>query len=115
MVEERGGWFIKNIKDAMWMRTEPFGNNPVLDYTATAHLMETEHGCNIRVLSTWGSRLEAVGLWYDQLLSESLGKHERGATPTMVNGTPLMFKSRPRTLASAPYRLSHRPWLITTT
>ena len=25
MVEERGGWFIKNIKDAMWMRTEPFG------------------------------------------------------------------------------------------
>ena len=30
--------------------------------------------------------LEAVGLWYDQLLSESLGKHELGATPlTTVN------------------------------
>jgi len=39
-----------------------------------------------RVLSTWGGRLEAVGLWYDQLLSESLGKAEKGATPlTGVN------------------------------
>ena len=39
-----------------------------------------------RVLSTWGSRLEALGLWYDQLLSESLGKKEQGATPiTVVN------------------------------
>ncbi len=33
-----------------------------------------------------GKRLEAVGLWYDQLLAESLGKHERGAFPlTVVN------------------------------
>jgi len=38
------------------------------------------------VLSTWGSRLEAVGFWYDQLLSESIGKKEMGATPiTVVN------------------------------
>jgi len=30
--------------------------------------------------------LEATGLWYDQLLSESLGKQEKGATPiTAVN------------------------------
>ena len=43
-------------------------------------------GCDTRVLSTWGKRLEAVGLWYDQLLAESLGKHERGALPlTVVN------------------------------
>lgn len=68
------------------LRTEPFGNNPVLDFTATSHLMETKQGCDIRVLSTWGARLEAVGLWYDQLLAESLGKEERGATPlTAVN------------------------------
>ncbi|MEZ6064210.1 MAG: glucose-6-phosphate isomerase [Planctomycetaceae bacterium] len=41
---------------------------------------------NIRVLSTWGNRLEAAGLWYDQLLAESLGKAEKGATPlTIVN------------------------------
>lgn len=67
-------------------RTQPIGDNPVLDYTAVCHLLETEKGMTTRILSTWGSRLEAVGLWYDQLLAESLGKHERGATPiTVVN------------------------------
>jgi glucose-6-phosphate isomerase len=40
----------------------------------------------VRVLSTWGKGLEAVGLWYDQLLSESLGKDGQGALPlTVVN------------------------------
>ncbi|MFQ5733057.1 MAG: glucose-6-phosphate isomerase [Planctomycetaceae bacterium] len=67
-------------------REEPFGDNPALDYTAVCRLFETQHGMTIRVLSTWGSRLEALGLWYDQLLSESLGKGELGATPiTGVN------------------------------
>jgi glucose-6-phosphate isomerase len=65
---------------------DPFGDNPVLDYVATGHVFEKHHGLTIRVLSTWGGRLEALGFWYDQLLSESLGKHERGATPiTVVN------------------------------
>jgi len=67
-------------------REASFGNNPVLDYTAVCHLMEGKQGRNIRVLSTWGSRMEAFGLWYDQLLAESLGKDGRGATPlTTVN------------------------------
>lgn len=67
-------------------RTADYGNNAVLDYTAVCHAFETQFGMNTRLLSTWGSRLEAVGLWYDQLLSESLGKHEKGATPiTVVN------------------------------
>ncbi|MEW4488239.1 glucose-6-phosphate isomerase [Thalassoglobus sp. JC818] len=67
-------------------RTKPAGENPVLDYVATCHLLERDHGMDIRVLSTWGNRLESTGLWYDQLLAESLGKHERGATPlTVVN------------------------------
>lgn len=67
-------------------RTAPLGDNPVLDYTAVCHLFERDHNTTIRVLSTWGKRLEAFGLWYDQLLAESLGKHERGATPvTAVN------------------------------
>jgi glucose-6-phosphate isomerase len=71
-------------------RRRPFGENPVLDYTATCRLFEEEHGMTIRVLSTWGSRLEALGLWYDQLLSESLGKAEQGATPiTVVNSRDL--------------------------
>ena len=67
-------------------RTQPMGENPVLDYTATCHLFEQHHGMTTRILSTWGSRLEAFGFWYDQLLSESLGKQELGATPiTGVN------------------------------
>ena len=64
----------------------PVGENVVLDYVATCHLMEKKRGADIRVLSTWGKALEAAGLWYDQLLSESLGKDGKGATPiTGVN------------------------------
>jgi glucose-6-phosphate isomerase len=55
--------------------------NPVLQYVGVCHLAEAKMGATIRILSTWSSRLEAVGLWYDQLLSESLGKAEKGATP----------------------------------
>ncbi|MCA9081760.1 MAG: glucose-6-phosphate isomerase, partial [Planctomycetaceae bacterium] len=67
-------------------RNGTYGSDPVLDYVATCHLLERDHGMDIRVLSTWGKGLEATGLWYDQLLAESLGKHERGATPlTVVN------------------------------
>lgn len=62
------------------------GENVVLDYVGISHLLETKRGCDIRLLSSWGKRLEAVGLWYDQLLAESLGKAERGAMPlTVVN------------------------------
>jgi glucose-6-phosphate isomerase len=67
-------------------RTAPVGQNLVLDFTGICHLMETQRGCDIRLLSTWGKRLESLGLWYDQLLAESLGKHEQGAMPlTVVN------------------------------
>lgn len=67
-------------------RTAPFESNVVLQYVAVCHAFEIDHGMTSRILSTWGSKLEAVGLWYDQLLSESLGKHERGAMPlTVVN------------------------------
>ncbi|HEY3382026.1 MAG TPA: hypothetical protein VGK32_09680 [Vicinamibacterales bacterium] len=64
----------------------PPGRNPVLDYVGVGHLMERERGARCRVLSVWGRQLEAVGYWYDQLLSESLGKDGHGATPiTVVN------------------------------
>lgn len=67
-------------------RDQPVGENPVLDYVGVAHLMESQRQATIRVLSVWTNRLEATGLWYDQLLAESLGKQERGATPiTAVN------------------------------
>ncbi len=59
---------------------------PPLAYAGMSHLMELRRGATIRVLATWGKRLEAVGLWYDQLLAESLGKQGVGATPlTVVN------------------------------
>jgi glucose-6-phosphate isomerase len=67
-------------------REAPPGDNPVLDYTGVCHLMEARRGATIRLLSTWGKGLEAAGFWYDQLLSESLGKDGQGATPiTVVN------------------------------
>ncbi|MFM7207428.1 MAG: glucose-6-phosphate isomerase [Planctomycetaceae bacterium] len=61
-------------------RESPVAENPVLQYVGVCHLAE-EAGAALRVLSSWSNRLEAVGLWYDQLLSESLGKDGRGATP----------------------------------
>lgn len=67
-------------------KTAPYGSNPVLDYVAAGHILERDQGLTIRVLSTWGKRLEAVGLWYDQLLAESLGKPKDGA---YVGATPI--------------------------
>jgi glucose-6-phosphate isomerase len=67
-------------------KTSQPGDNPVLDYTLTCKVFEEQFGMPIRVLSTWGDGLEAFGFWHDQLLSESLGKKEQGATPlTVVN------------------------------
>lgn len=64
----------------------PAAENLVLRHAAIGRLLETKRGATIRVLQTWGKRLEAVGLWYDQLFAESLGKAGQGATPiTCVN------------------------------
>lgn len=60
---------------------EPFERNPVLQYAAVNYLMTQECHKPIRVLSVWSKKLECLGLWYDQLLAESLGKQGRGATP----------------------------------
>jgi glucose-6-phosphate isomerase len=53
----------------------------VLQYAGVNYLMAEEIGKPIRVLSIWSKKLEALGLWYDQLLAESLGKQGRGPTP----------------------------------
>lgn len=67
-------------------RTAPAASNVVLQYTAINHLMEIKRGATIRLLSVWNKALESAGLWYDQLLAESLGKQLKGATPlTTVN------------------------------
>jgi glucose-6-phosphate isomerase len=63
---------------------EPFERNPVLQYAAVNDLMNEEMKKSTRVLAVWSRKLEAVGWWYDQLLSESLGKQGKGATPMTV-------------------------------
>ncbi len=76
-------------------RTQGLGDNPVLDYTAVSHLAEKLRGHHTRILSVWSKSLEAVGLWYDQLLAESLGKHEQGALPlTVVNTRDLHSRAQ---------------------
>jgi glucose-6-phosphate isomerase len=60
---------------------EPFERNPVLQYAAVNYLMVAERAKPIRVLSIWSKKLEGLGLWYDQLLAESLGKQGVGPTP----------------------------------
>lgn len=81
---------VKLLQGAVAMndhfRNKGPAENIVLQFVGVCHLMESLRGCNTRILSTWGKRLEALGLWYDQLLAESLGKQERGAFPlTVVN------------------------------
>lgn len=67
-------------------REAPPAENVVLQYAAVNHLMEVKYGAHVRLLSVWSKALESAGMWYDQLLAESLGKHEKGAMPlTTVN------------------------------
>jgi glucose-6-phosphate isomerase len=63
---------------------EPFERNPVLQYASLNYLLTSRHQKSIRVLSVWSKKLEAVGLWYDHLLAESLGKQGQGPTPLTV-------------------------------
>ncbi len=76
-------------------RSADFGENVVLDYVAVNHLLEVEQGMDVRVLSVWSKSLETAGLWYDQLLAESLGKNEQGALPlTCVNSRDLHSRAQ---------------------
>ena len=91
----------------------------MLDYVGMTRLMETRRGATIRVLSTWGKGLEAVGLWYDQLLSESLGKNGLGATPlTVVNTRDLHSRGqqhqegrRDKLITNLVVEKTHREWI----
>jgi glucose-6-phosphate isomerase len=70
-------------------RTAKMGQNAVMDYVAVNHLLRKK-GFSTRVFSAWSKSLESVGFWYDRLLTESLGKHEKGALPlTYVNSRDL--------------------------
>ena len=76
-------------------RTAEMGRNVVMDYVAVNHLLEKEKGVSTRVLSVWSKSLESAGFWYDQLLAESLGKHEKGAFPlTCLNSRDLHSRAQ---------------------
>ncbi len=67
-------------------RSAPASDNIVLQYAAVNHLAEQQCGATVRLLSVWSKALESAGMWYDQLLAESLGKQLKGAMPlTTVN------------------------------
>jgi glucose-6-phosphate isomerase len=69
--------------------------NIVLQYVGLCHLMETRRLANLRILCMWAKSLECAGLWYDQLLAESLGKRLLGATPlTTVNTRDLHSRAQ---------------------
>jgi glucose-6-phosphate isomerase len=53
--------------------------------------MAEEQHKPLRVLSVWSEKLEGVGRWYDQLVTESLSKHGRGPTPLTVVRTRDMY------------------------
>ncbi|MGL4553989.1 MAG: glucose-6-phosphate isomerase, partial [Gemmataceae bacterium] len=63
---------------------EPVERNPVLQFAGMNHLVTEELGKPVRVLSVWSRKLAGVGLWYEHLLSEALGKQGRGPTPVTL-------------------------------
>lgn len=76
-------------------KESPPDENIVLRYVAVCHLMETHRQANVRVMSLWSKSLESAGLWYDQLLAESLGKRFLGTTPlTSVNTRDLHSRAQ---------------------
>lgn len=69
--------------------------NIVLEYVRSLHGLNGMGSFDIRVLNVWSDALESVGLWHDQLLAESLGKQEQGATPlTVVNTRDLHSRAQ---------------------
>jgi glucose-6-phosphate isomerase len=66
---------------------EAFERNPVLQFAGINWLLYEELRKPIRVLSVWSKKLEALGLWYDQLVSEGLSKQGKGPTPLTMAPT----------------------------
>jgi glucose-6-phosphate isomerase len=86
----RGAWFMNQH-----VRSAPRGQNVVLNYVAVNRLLERRCSIDVRVLSAWSKSLESAGLWYDQLLAESIGKQETGVMPlTVVNTRDLHSRAQ---------------------
>ena len=94
------GLDIVSLLQGAWLMNGHFqsaaaSENVVLNYVGINHLAEKIAGCNLRLLSVWSKSLESLGLWYDQLLAESIGKNDVGATPlTIVNTRDLHSRAQ---------------------
>jgi glucose-6-phosphate isomerase len=61
------------------VRTE-LDNNPALESAVILNVLYRDHGFRIHNSFTFDPRLEFIGLWYRQLMSESLGKKREDGT-----------------------------------
>ncbi len=99
---------------------EPFERNPVLQFAGVNYLMATERHKLTRVLAVWSKKLEALGLWYEHLLAESLGRQGRGSTPvTMVQmrdlggrGQQLLEGTRDKIINNVVVRQPRQPAIM---
>ena len=81
-------------------REAPVADNPVLQCVAAWRLAAEHLAAPVRVLSGCGNRLEAVGHWHDQLLSDNLDPVAYGPTPPTAQ--------RPRCLPGSPQQQTNR-------
>lgn len=74
---------------------DPFERNPVLQHAAVNYLMTTECQKPIRLLNTWSRKMQSLGEWYVQLVSESLCQRGKGPIPVASASTnSLYFRGR---------------------
>ncbi|MEX0980261.1 MAG: glucose-6-phosphate isomerase [Gemmatimonadota bacterium] len=71
-------------------RTPELRQNPAGMVASLLHAADTEGGAPIHVLMPYADRLRTVGLWFQQLWAESLGKAvDRAGNPVHTGPTPL--------------------------
>jgi glucose-6-phosphate isomerase len=68
-------------------RAASVDQNPALKLASAYYAFYQHKQMPLRVMQVWGKRMEAFGMWYDQLCAESLGKDEVGPTPFTAVGT----------------------------
>jgi glucose-6-phosphate isomerase len=60
---------------------DPFERNPVLQFAAVNHLLSEDQGKRSRLFAVWSAKLEALGRWYEQLVTGALDRQGRGPSP----------------------------------
>jgi glucose-6-phosphate isomerase len=71
-------------------RTNNLGENPAGLLATILHTAHTESGRSIHVFMPYGDRLRTLGLWFQQLWAESLGKaRDRAGRTVHLGPTPI--------------------------